>query len=247
VEFSKKKNIYLMDYVRNFYEFTLKYKNHLFVLLLFAIAFLGLSIGYLFYKAGLQKRAQKDLVKDITILQAPVHTPDMKSEALKLDSEFFTSQEEKWTKVLQNFESSYQKNKSAGIAPMFLAYQAEALINLGKIDNAVQVLKKLVEISPESVAKSFYKVKTALVGIDSDNKELEKNGLENLRYIALDSQNAVQPMALYYLGQYYWFVKNFDEAKNYWNQLILKYGKKTEKHSEWADRAKIYLKLISVK
>lgn len=247
MEFFKKKNIYLMDYVKNAYEYALERKNHLLVLLLIILGIIGLSIGYYFYREGLQKRAQKDLVKDIAVLQAPVHTPDMQNEALKLDSEFFTSQEEKWTKVAQNFESDFQKNKGSGVAPMFLAYQADALINLGKLDSAVQVLKKLVNMAPESAVKSYYKVKLALVSIDSGNKDFEKEGLEVLKSIGLESQNSAQPMALYYLGQYYWFAKNFDEAKNYWNQLILKYGKKVEKPSIWAEKAKVYLKLISVK
>ncbi|MCF7800109.1 tetratricopeptide repeat protein [Candidatus Babeliales bacterium] len=247
MESSKKKNIYLMDYIKNAYEYALERKNHLLILLLIILGIIGLSIGYYFYQDGLQRRAQKDLVKDVAVLQAPVHTPDMQSEDLSLDSEFFTSQEEKWTKVAQNFESDYQKNKGAGIAPMFLAYQAEALINLGKLDSAIQVLKKLISSAPESVVKSFYKVKLALVSIDSGNKDLEKEGVEILKSIGLESQNPAHPMALYYLGQYYWFAKNFDEAKNYWNQLILKYGKRTERASVWAEKAKVYLKLISVK
>jgi TolA-binding protein len=54
-------------------------------------------------------------------------------------------------------------------------------------------------------------------------------------------------MVLYNLGEYYWHAKNFDEAKNYWNQLILKYGKSAQKPSTWVELARPKLKLITSK
>jgi len=83
--------------------------------------------------------------------------------------------------------------------------------------------------------------------IDSKNQELGKEGLEVLKEIALDSKNPSNDFALYRLGEYFWFAKNYDEAKNYWNQLNVAYGKKSAHPSVWAAQAQTKLKLISTK
>jgi len=237
----------LISYGQKAYNSILEHKKEAILAASFVLGAVILSVGYSYYKDGLQRRAQKDLVEALKSFDAPVHGAGLKDEELNLDAEFFTSDKEKWTKVAQVFEQGYQKNKSAGIAPLFLAYQAQALINLGNLELAAKALNMALESMPESSARSFYKVKAALVSMDTEKKELQEQGLQRLKAIALDTNNTANPMALYYLGQHYRNAKDFNEAKNYWNQLVLKYGKTTQKPSVWAQKAKKYLKLVSVK
>jgi hypothetical protein len=176
----------------------------------------------------------------------PIRTDAKKEEIQQASRKFFISHKEKWTEVERVFDDAYQKNKGAGIAPIFLAYKSEALLNLGKRDKAIESLNNAVSyMNKRCATRSYYKMKLALMEIDSDNKTLQAKGLQRLKSIALDQNSYAQDMGLYRLGEYSWYKKDFSEAKNYWNQLLLKYGKKTKKPSWWADLAKEKLRLIT--
>ena len=71
-------------------------------------------------------------------------------------------------------------------------------------------------------------------------------GLGMLKKLALDEKGVAHDLSLYHLGDYYWHKKNFDEARNYWNQLILRYGKDQKYASPWVAAAKEKLVLIDV-
>ena len=225
------------------YKYCISHKKEFLIGLVFALGVIVLGVGYGFYRSGLQKRAHKSFVQALKVYNANVHVDGKNDESFDLD--FFTSEEEKWTKVAKVFKEAYQSNKSAGIAPIFLAYQSEALVNLGNLPEAIAVLKSSISMLKEGAIKSGYKVKLFLMQLDSGSEEVVKSGLNSLKDIALDQNNEVNDMALFYLGQHYWFAKNFSEAKNYWNQLTLKYGKASKSASWWAQQAKQKLKLIS--
>jgi predicted negative regulator of RcsB-dependent stress response len=240
MEFSKNP---MIAWMRKAYEYVLQYKKEFLLGAVFFVGLIVLLVGYSFYKSSLQKKAHTDFVAALKIYDAPVHEKDLKDDKIDLAGEFFTSEEEKWLRVASVFEKGYQNNKGAGIAPMFLAYQADALINLGKFSEARDALKNAVGLMKDSATKSAFKVKLALLNIDNGNKE---EGVSILKEMALDSKDPVHDMVLYRLGEYYWFAKNFDEVRNYWNQLVLKYGKGVQKPSWWADQATQKLELISV-
>ena len=67
-----------------------------------------------------------------------------------------------------------------------------------------------------------------------------------MKELSVDEKCVAHDRALYHLGNYYWNNKNFDEAKNYWNQLILvaKYNKDAQYSSQWAQKAREKLQLI---
>ena len=199
--------------------------------ILLALGLISLITGYFFYKNILQERAHKSLVSAVKYFDAPVVKDALESQKLNLDSTFFATDKEKWTKVEQVFDSAYQDNKRSDIAPIFLAYKSEALLNLGKQKEAISVLKDVVRLIPDSAAKFYYELKLALVKIDTREKALVDQGIATLERIAMDKRNYADDMALYRLGEYYYFNKNFSETKNYWNQLTLKYGKTSNKSS----------------
>lgn len=223
------KNPFLV-WVTKTQDFILKYKKEFIIgLIALVILILG-SIFYYFYKDSVQKRAQRDFVSCVKFLDAKVD-----------------SQVEKWTKVEQVFKKGYQDNKGSGLAPIFLAYQADALLKLDKAKDAVEVLQKAVSMLSSSALKSYYQVKLALVKMDLKDQESLNQGLEILKNIALKDQDLAQDLALFRLGEYYWFNKNYSEVKNYWGQLIAKFGKDSKRPSIWSETAEQKLKLIKVK
>lgn len=238
----------LVAWLHNAYDYVLKYKKEAILIIGICLAFIALGIGYSFYRSGVQKKAQKSFAHSLKFFDARVNTPESKQEdILDLDSELFTTEKEKWTKVEAEFKKGYQNNKSSGIAPFFLAYQSEALLNLGKLNDAIDVLKNAVKMMDSSSAKTYYEVKLALMKLDSGNSDMINEGLNTLKTISLEEKNSAHAMVLYRLGEHFWYAKNYNEAKNYWNQLILKYGKTAKQPSWWAQKANQKLKLISSK
>jgi len=238
----------LVVWLRESYDYVLKYKKEAILIVGGCLALIALGVGYSFYRSGLQKKAQKSFAHSLKFFDAVVNTPESKQEdVLDLDAEFFTTEKEKWTKVESEFKKGYQNNKSSGIAPFFLAHQAEALVNLGRLSDAIDVLKNAVKMMDSSSTKTYYEVKLALMKLDSGNPDMINEGLNTLKTISLEERNSAHAMVLYRLGEHFWYAKNNNEAKNYWNQLVLKYGKTSKQPSWWAQKANQKLKLISSK
>ena len=235
----------LVGRLRKVYDYFLNHKREAIITLSILTAIIVLTVGYFFYMGSLQRRAHRSFVDTLKYFDAKVIGKDeFKEDYLNLDEFSFKSSEEKWNKVAQVFQEGYEQNKGAGIAPMFLAYQSQALLNLEKQVEAINVLREAIKAMSNSALKTYYKVKLALMQIDSENKDMVNEGISLLKEISLDQKSSAHDMVLYRLGEYYWNTKNFDEAKNYWNQLILKYGKNAEKPSVWVELARPKLKLV---
>lgn len=209
------------------------------------VGFVGIISWYLVTRGQIQVNAHKDFVHAMESFQAPVVGKEVAS--VSFDTKEFKTKEEKWQKVEELFKRGYEKNKSAGLAPIFLAYQSEALLNQGKNDQAISILKKSIDILSSKEVKSYYQIKLALMQIDFADKKVQADGVDLLKELAVDDKSIAHDRALYYLGDYYWHNKKFEDAKNYWNQLNLKYGKSAKKPSYFVNKAKSKLKLISFK
>lgn len=200
--------------------------------------------GYFFYRAGVNKRAHKDFLTALNTFNAKVVTTVTDE---KLDENVFSSEKDKWQAVDEVFNKFYSKNKGAGIAPFFLAYRVEALLNLDKLSQAIDIQMLLLKSIPSrSATKAYNNIKLALMQIDTNIDERLNLGLDLLKKIAYEQNNVAQDEALYCLGQYYWNIKNFKEAANYWNQLTIKFGKTSKNPSPWVDKVSPMLKTIVV-
>ena len=127
---------------------------------------------------------------------------------------------------------------------MFLVYQAEALVHLGKLKEATDVLRKAIDNMVNEKVKSYFEVKLALMLIDSKKDISVEQGVSLLKKLALKEDNVSHDLVLYNLGEYYWHKKEFGEARNYWNQFLLKYGKAEKNISPFVAAVKDKLKLI---
>ena len=241
IEFSKN---YLVDRLNDGFSF---FKNNSKLVLSYlgaGVALLGVFAGYFYYRIGLERRAQRDLVTALALYNSKVIKSVTDEE---LGENEFKSEADKWTAVNLKFEELYRKNSSAGIASFFLAYRVDALLNLNKLTDAIEVQEELIRKLPkQSALKPYNIIKLSLMKIDTNVESKVDEGLSELKRFAYDSGNVVQDAALYHLGQYYFYEKNFKEAVNYWNQLMINFDKNIEYPSIWVDLAKPKLKTIVV-
>jgi predicted negative regulator of RcsB-dependent stress response len=208
------------------------------------VALGGLTYGYSYYKRVREEKAYRALVEALEYFDAPIKKDAAADQLTVLGKKEFRTTDEKWQKTIDVLQKAYKNNSSSGIAPLFLAYQSEALISQGKLGDAVKMLREALTEMSSGPVKSYYEIKLALMLIDAKTNESISEGLKILEKFSLDDKNASNDAALYQLGEYYWNNKKFKEAKNYWNQLLLKYGKQEKYSSPWVSVAKEKLRLI---
>jgi len=203
-----------------------------------------MATGYTWYRHSTQEAAQKAFFEALRFYNGAVTKRPkalISPEAIE-----FTSEEEKWARVVQHYEQAYQRHKGAGIGPMFKVYQADALINLGQHDEAIKALEDVVNNVASVELREFLQLKLALMKIDSTKPTLQADGLKVLTTIASDTASYCHESGLYYLGYYYFAKGDTAQAKNYWQQLMVKYGMKDDTHqSGLAEQVRGKLKMIS--
>ena len=222
------------------------YKVHIISTISIIVVLSAGTFSYFYYKQNREEKAFRALTSSLEYFEAPItKAEDRRDDDLSIfEKKEFSNEQEKWEKVESIFREEYNNFKNSNIAPFFLAYQAEALIKLGKLKDAVEALEIAIPKITDNNAKSFYKVKLALIQISTKEEMLIQTGLGALKSMASEENNPTHDLVLYYLGEYYWHQKNFKESKNYWNQLILKYDQDSKHPSPWSLEAKKKLKLI---
>jgi len=240
MDFSKNHLLGLLDRT---IDTLIKRKKEALLGLIVTIGLIASIIGYTMYRHKVQIQAHATLIASLKVYEASVVPGAPSKLDVKLPTEF-GSEEEKWNKVQAVFKDAYNDHKGAGIAPYFLTYQAEAFARLGKFDEAVQTMAEALRLMKSPELKAFYQVKLALMKLDSQKHQQE--GLTELKKMATDQQNFAHESALYHMGNYYWYKKDFVQARNYWQQLMIKYGLKDSKlQSGFADLARTKLRLVS--
>lgn len=92
-------------------------------------------------------------------------------------------------------------HKSSSLYPFFLAFQADALIRLGKLVEAAEQLDSaLAAMDKRNPLYYLYALKTALVNIDTKDATREQRGRVLLDSLSTDVANPLQEMALVYSG-----------------------------------------------
>jgi|GEM_PF-908420 len=229
-------------WMKNIVSMVIEYKKQVIVGIIFAGCLSCVVVGYHFYKRNLQVKAHQTLIGALKYYEAPVK---VKRDETDFSSLQFTSEKEKWTKVEEAFRDAYQNYKSSTLAPMFLAYQADALLNLDKHEEALKVLQNAIDLMDNENVADFYRVKLALMQMDSSQENLRQEGFGLLKKLAETQQSIAQEKALYHIGGYYWSQKKYAEAQNYWNQLLLKFDRDPKIPSVYAESVKSKLRLIT--
>jgi len=212
--------------------------------LLIALGIMGGIASYRYYRYSTEVSAQKALVEALRYFNANVG--DKPSDVP--DAISFTTEGEKWEKVVSFLQSAVIQHASAGIVPLFLVYLAEGFWQQGKKDEAIATIIKALSSMPSPELKSLYELKCVLMQLDHEKEAMHQEGISRLKVLASNDKSVAHEMALYELGNYYWCIKNFSEARNYWAQLKLKYDvKENGQRSLWVERARSKLKLMEAK
>lgn len=234
----------LVDYINNLMDYVANHKKKVAYYLIGLLTMVGVVLGYLYYQRGIQKRAHKDFLTAFAVFNAKV-TKNITNE--QLPSNEFKNEADKWKAVDAIFDKMYKKNSRSGIAPFFLAYRVDALLNLNRLADAINVQSELLgKIPNKSNLKPYSEIKLALMKIDTNLSNKVDEGLIALQKIAYQKGNVAQDEALYRLGEYYWNLKNFKESLNYWNQLVIQFGENSKYPSVWVNLVKPKLETISV-
>ena len=206
-----------------------------------ALVIVGLGFGVYRYMA-LQTRiaAHKELVQFVRMIEEPLQVgSDIKPDVQA------SLEEDKWSRIAQAGLKNYQEFKGTAFGAAFLVYRADALDKLGKYKDALDAMRQAVQATSVQSIRDFYQLKLALMLLDQEAVATSKEGLELLLQIAKNAQNSAHDRALYHLGEYFWIKKDFSQAKNYWQQFIVKYG--TEKALfALVEKAKERLELLAV-
>jgi len=234
------------------------YKVHIIVATVVTAVLGGSIYFYNSYRTSIETQAHSDFVASLEYYNAKV-SDGKKDENQLEDTDSFDTYEEKWNKVAAAFSDGYSKNQNSKLAPLFLAFESEAYVNLAQLDKAIAVLGKALGLKMPAELQQAYLVKLALMKIDlKDKTGLElltafadeygfAEGVKKVGFIVDGNKNFMHDYTLYRLGEYYWLHKDFNQTRNYWNQLTLKYGKGTQDQSLWAIKASDKLKLIEGK
>ena len=119
------------------------------------------------------------------------------------------------------FSLGYTRHKNSSIAPLFLALRSDAQLKEGNDAAALDGLQQAISALPsDSPVVPLFKLKRALILLDSPDDTMQKNGLQELVVLARDKENQYNDMALFYLGRYYWAIDNVADAKKAWQELV---------------------------
>ncbi|MBT4594435.1 hypothetical protein HOD08_00985 [bacterium] len=227
------------------YSFAMKYRREL-VATLIATSILTLGVlGVLHYRYSRNVRAHRAL-HDVR----KIYDSEIKSKDTRVDfsSVVFDTQEEKWKRVEEQAKEAYYQHKGSALAPMFLAMEAEASHKLGQAERAVELIE-LAEPKFSKKVRPYYAVATALIKLDSNDKAEQEIGLKKLKKIALDKSNVAHDLALFRLGEHYYFDGEYDEARSWFGQLIVDYRvaeiSERRYESPWVRKAREKMKMIS--
>lgn len=223
----------LMDRYRALEHFVSVNKNTIFSSLAALLMIVG---GAGWYQSNKQQKAYQthtQLLELTALKSSPIQTEE---------GEGFTSEKQKWERILAVAE------EASTYSPLFKASEAEALVNLDRLDEARIKMKEAVASLPTSKLSDLYTVTLALMEIDVGNTD---DGLRRLSKIAENDASESQELALFRLGEYSWTQGNFDEARTQWEHLIFQHERSTpnvidkSEASHWVNEAQEKLALMS--
>jgi tetratricopeptide (TPR) repeat protein len=133
----------------------------------------------------------------------------------------FLTADEKWNVI--EAESSKAKNAFSGtkLKGVFTAYHGRALLEQGRKEAAIDDFIEASNSIADPAMAAQFALKAAALQLDSENETIRQNGLEKIKALVNKKHLPVHIFALHTLGEYAWINKKYDEAQNYWSQLLI--------------------------
>ncbi|HJM68456.1 MAG TPA: tetratricopeptide repeat protein [Candidatus Babeliales bacterium] len=203
------------------------------VVFVFLLLSVGGYFGFSWHRANRQLDAQKAFMDSFSSYG--------KARSLEFRPDAQAHKEELWDQVDMDFQAAYDQNKSSSLAPYFVMFRAQAMIEKGEVEAGLELMRSVQkDFGSNSPFSSLYKVTAALVELD--NAKTATQGLASLKALSEDKANQFADMALYYLGEYYSSQGELQKAQVVWDKIINSEPKKLPEYiipSPWASLAKM--------
>jgi len=227
--------------IERLFDRAIAYKKELF-LSAALVAISGMSVaGYFLYKNRVSQLAHKAYAHALSLQNARV---TKEHEVAASFEKIFVSSAEKWQAVADAFGAVYADYNTVGIGVMAGAAQVQALIRLGKFDQARSLLADVLARITSPELRALYSLTYARLLIDSEVAAEQQKGVSLLSQLAATKDSVVHDSALYYLGLHYWLTHDIVSASNYWKQLVMLYDSADKKTSPWVSTVKEKLALV---
>jgi len=211
----------------SYYARRFKYSRELFLaVILLVVASLGF-FSYRWYTGYREQSAQQALADSVELFKkaSQAGTPD------------------DWASVATQLQLAYDQHSHASIAPYFLAYKSQALVEQGKDDEARATMEVMVKgLSATSPLAPLFKIRYALMLLDAADETEQHRGLQALESLAYDVHNTQQDMALFYMGSYYASQDKTEQARQAWQDLVSK--QENFPSSPWVQEAQEQLSFL---
>lgn len=182
----------------------------------------GVGYGMYYYH---QSRALKEQVSSSSLVET----------LEELERAYSTSGD--WKEVEVAAKTGLQAHKNSSLAPYFMVVEAQALAQQGSIAQAVELLDKAIAALPKDISLRYLFMTTqAQIKMDSQEKALLGQGVDQLIALTKDSKNIYKDKALYNLLQYYQSQGNTQEAEATQAQLQ-SFASNDKEPSPWAQLA----------
>ena len=204
------------------------------------IVALGLAGSYYGYQFYIQKRESKAYEAFVEVAHAYQNAEESAFKSVMPNNTGAENLEAIWKDVEILIDAGYCANSNSYLAPFFLAYKANVMLEQGKsVDEAYEVMQQA--LAKASTRLEFYdvlKLKAAKMACDCSDASIQAEGLRDLEYIAGNKKSIAQAEALYTLGIYYMMQNDVEHAKNYFSKIVEDTNQDLFDSSLWVNEAK---------
>lgn len=192
----------------------------------FVAVIVAIIAGYMWYTQSQNEQAQALLSRSMEMYKRGI--------------------EEKDSSILdeadQSFSQGYKNFSGTSLAPFFLVYRSEIALRQNRQSDAGTLLEEaLTRMSSKSPLYVPYKIKLALLKVDSADKNVVQSGKELLDSLAADVKSKDRDMALYYKGLLHFNDGDRKSAETVWDVLTKRYGSE----SVWVQAAQAKLDYLA--
>lgn len=125
-----------------------------------------------------------------------------------------------WSDVEFGGRTGYRQFTGSVVAPYFIFLQAEALIQIGKLAEALEAMKQGIEKLPKkSPLYDYFALKVARLKMSMADQSMQNEGLQEIETIARDEQVLARDKALYILAEYYEQQGDVQKSIDTWQRL----------------------------
>ncbi len=165
------------------------------------------------------------------------------TDAIALFDATAASKTPDWKQTAEMVKATYAEQPRS-VTPAMLNVLSDAQVQAGEQAQALQTMDQAVKaISPSDPLYALYRIKHALMLIDTAEEKSVESALATLDEIAANTSAANWDEAAYYLGLYYWEKNDITKAKAVW-QNLRDLPLDIEGASPWAARVQAKLPLI---